>query len=139
MENWTIKLNLNGTTELPNGYTIKVETIEASNQSIESIKNIVQWEDDWTEIIDSNLFEDESSVRLNQVEDLFKPLNFDHEVKIRKHIRKQSITSDLIPEIPVIVNSENKVLAICGVRVSDYVKVTEETKKLLKLSYKLTD
>lgn len=67
--------------------------------------------------------------------DRFKPLGMAFEKKLQDFYVDEKVSRGRRSSIPLVV-SGRKIIWVCGLRLSDEVKITSETKRVLKLSYK---
>lgn len=74
-------------------------------------------------------------LRYWQSGDRFRPLGMATEKKLQDFFVDEKVPRNLRSSIPLLVSGE-RIVWVCGLRLSDYVKITEDTAKILKISYK---
>ena len=87
------------------------------------------------EYIDYNRIRLPLYLRCWQSGDRFKPLGMAAEKKLQDFFVDEKVPRNLRGSIPLLVSGE-KIVWVCGLRLSDYVKITKGTTKILKVSYK---
>jgi tRNA(Ile)-lysidine synthase len=120
-------INIPGETELP-GWLVKVEIIKPQAMKKE--------DDDFTAYLDLDKTGDKLEVRQRKPGDRFQPLGLAQPKKLNEFMIDTKIQRSWRRRIPVVF-SPNQILWLVGYRIDDRVKVTEETKKVLRLEFKL--
>ena len=67
--------------------------------------------------------------------DKFRPLNFKHSKKLSDLFINRKIPNFKKHHLPILVNNQ-KIVWVCGLRLSDHFKIDEKTEKIVKLEYK---
>ncbi|RCX21027.1 tRNA(Ile)-lysidine synthase [Anaerobacterium chartisolvens] len=78
------------------------------------------------------------NIRNRRKGDVFKPLKSNGTKKLKEYFIDNKIPRELRDEIPVIAK-EREIVWVIGYKISDKFKVTENTKRILRLEYKKTD
>jgi len=74
-------------------------------------------------------------VRNRKEGDVFKPLNSNGTKKLKKYLIDNKIKRDTRDKI-LLIAKENEIIWLVGYKISDKYKVTENTKYVLKITYK---
>lgn len=106
-----------------NNYIIKISKADL-NEKYSKEKNV--------ELISYDNLEENFLIRFWQNGDKFKPLGLKNEKKISDFLTDLKIPSNQKREIPVLIN-RNKIIWVVGLRISDDVKITDKTKRVIKL------
>jgi tRNA(Ile)-lysidine synthase len=75
------------------------------------------------------------NIRKRKEGDIFKPINSNGTKKLKEYFIDKKIPREMRDNIPLIAK-EREIIWIIGYKISDKFKVTENTKRVLKLSYK---
>lgn len=125
-------LNIPGITEVGDGkYCIEASVInEFDFSDFKGIKgsSLIQFFD-YDKMIEG------INIRKRKEGDLFKPINSNGTKKLKEYFIDNKIPRELRDNIPLIAKG-NEIVWIIGYKISDKFKVTENTKKVLKLNYK---
>ncbi len=78
------------------------------------------------------------NVRNRRKGDVFKPLKSNGTKKLKEYFIDNKVPRELRDKIPVIAK-ESEIVWVIGYKISDKFKVTENTKRILRLEYKKTD
>lgn len=84
------------------------------------------------EYIDAEKVDDDFTIRIWQSGDKFYPLGFKKQVKISDFLTNAKIPAILKKKQLVLVN-QNQIICVIGYRISDKVKITNNTRKVLRL------
>ncbi|MCX7876532.1 MAG: tRNA lysidine(34) synthetase TilS [Melioribacteraceae bacterium] len=122
INNEEIKIKL-GEKKRFNNYTIKIEKADL-NENFSKNKN--------TELISFDDLEENFLIRYWKDGDKFKPLGLNHYKKVSDFLTDLKIPSNQKRKIPVLIN-RNKIVWVIGLRISDEVKITKNTKRAIKL------
>ena len=120
------RINIPGETKLP-GWLVEAEIIEPQAMKKE--------EDDFTAHLDLDRAGNELEVRQRKPGDRFQPLGLAQPKKLNEFMIDTKIPRSWRRQIPVVC-SPKQILWLVGYRIDDRVKVTEETKKVLRLDFK---
>jgi tRNA(Ile)-lysidine synthase len=120
------RISIPGETKLP-GWLVKVEIIEPQAMKKE--------EDDFTAHLDLDKAGNELEVRQRKPGDRFQPLGLAQPKKLNEFMIDTKIPRSWRRRIPVVY-SPKQILWLVGYRMDDRAKVTEETKKVLRLEFK---
>ncbi len=101
------------------------------NQSIQIIENEIP---DFSEIIDINKIEGSLFIRKWKIGDKFKPINFNGTKKISDFLTDLKINASNKRNIWILSDSK-KIVYVIGFRISDEVKITENTKQKLYIKW----
>lgn len=122
-----IELNVPGTTEIP-GWT--VEAVIVSTSDLKKGE-----EDNLTAHLDYSSTGNQLSVRNRRPGDRFQPLGMAGTKKLNAFMIDEGIPRSWRSRIP-IVSSGERVVWVVGRRIDDRVKVTETTRKVLRLEFR---
>lgn len=84
-------------------------------------------------LFDGDRIPDGAVIRFRRDGDTFKPFGGGTK-KLKEYFIDQKIPARFRSEIPLIC-TENRVLAIAGIQISDDIKITEKTRNIMKFSY----
>jgi tRNA(Ile)-lysidine synthase len=87
------------------------------------------------EYIDYDKLEGELVLRHWRKGDKFRPLNFKHSKKLSDLFIDRKIPNFKKHHLPILVNNQ-RIVWVCGLRLSDHFKIDEKTENFLKLEYK---
>ncbi len=88
------------------------------------------------EFIDKDKVKFPLTIRFFQNGDRFQPLGFKSETKLKDFFINQKIPVRIRRKIPLVVDNNNTIIWIVGYRISEKVKLTSETRNILKLEIK---
>ena len=148
------KLNIPGKTQLP-GWIVKAEIEEYDRKTGKTegapapsgkdiplpfskgkgIKGIGLKNSDFTACFDLEKTGTELNVRKRQPGDAFRPLGMDGIKKVNRFMIDEKVPQFWRGNIPVVCSPE-QILWLAGYRIDDRAKVTEKTKKVLKLEFR---
>lgn len=74
-------------------------------------------------------------IRTWQKADRFRPLGMAKEKKLQDFFVDEKVPKNLRGSMPLLISGKD-IIWVCGLRLSDNVKITEDSKRILKLSYK---
>jgi len=120
------RIKIPGETKLP-GWLVEAEIIEPEQISEER--------NDSTAYLDLDRAGSELEVRQRKPGDRFQPLGLAQPKKLNEFMIDTKIPRSWRRRIPVVY-SPKQILWLVGYRIDDRVKVTEETKKILRLEFK---
>lgn len=120
------RINIPGKTNLP-GWLVEAEIIKTQAMKKE--------DDDFTAHLDLDKAGNELEVRQRKPGDRFQPLGLAQPKKLNEFMIDTKIPRSWRRRIPVVY-SPKQILWLVGYRIDDRVKVTEETKKVLRLEFK---
>jgi tRNA(Ile)-lysidine synthase len=119
----TASINIPGDTDLP-GWRIKADIIRESDGSDNGL----------TATFDLDKIGKELSVRRRRPGDRFQPLGMNQTKKLQDFMVDAKIPRSWRDRVP-LVSSAQQILWVVGWRIDDRVKVTEKTKKILRLQF----
>jgi tRNA(Ile)-lysidine synthase len=117
---------------IPDRYTLWDKKILEINSGEESLQQIQANKDHSVAWIDGDLVQLPLKVRTMKNGDRFYPLNFKGSKKLSDFFTDIKIPLHQRERIPIL-ESENRIIWICGLRLDDRFKVTENTTKMYKL------
>lgn len=127
-ENYIYELQISCVLNLPElGYSIYTEIISIEKYSSERQSNNARYFD--LDKIRGKLY-----VRNRKAGDRFVPFGMDGTKKIKDYFIDEKISKDLRDKILLIVDEES-IIWVLGYRTDDRYKITDRTKKVLKISY----
>jgi tRNA(Ile)-lysidine synthase len=118
-----IEIKIPGKTVIP-GWRIQASIIKKSNST--------RTDDKFMAYFDYDLVGDKLTLRSRKRGDRFQPLGMTETKKISQFMMDSRIPRDWRTGIPIICNGD-KVLWVVGYRIDERVKVTEKTKRVLRL------
>jgi tRNA(Ile)-lysidine synthase len=122
-----VQLNVPGQTRLP-GWHIKATIIDPS-----TIKGLTK--NNFTAYLDLGKTGDKLLVRPRRRGDRFQPLGLSKPKKLGEFMIDAKIPQAWRGQIPVVCSSEH-IIWVVGWRLDERVKVSEKTKKVLRLEFK---
>lgn len=131
------KLNVPGITPVKK---LKLEIqAEILKGKLSGLQDYIRDKDYSEEIIDLDKVVPPLHVRLRKEGDLFKPLGSPGHCKLKEFFIDQKIPREYRAHVPVLVDKNDNIVWVVGYRISDDVKVTEQSRNILKLKVKRTD
>ncbi len=128
-ESYTYDIDIPGSLSLNNGYHFETKILtKDDNFVMEKAKNIKYFDFDK---VKGNL-----KVRNRREGDRFIPFGMKGSKKLKDYFIDEKVPRDLRNRIPLVVDEEN-ILWVVGYRTSELYKVTDETRRILLISYKL--
>lgn len=100
---------------------------------ISGLQDYIRDKDYTEEIVDYDRVSLPVSVRFRQHGDVFRPLGSPGHTKLKDFFIDQHVPREYRDRVPLLVDREGKIVWVVGYRISDDVKVTDQTKKVLKL------
>ncbi len=111
------------------GYSFNVDLIDINGKYKFERSNHIGYFD--LEKIKGNLY-----LRNRRIGDSFSPFGMEGSKKIKDYFIDEKISQDLRDEIPLLTDEKN-ILWVVGYRTSEIYKVTDNTKRILKISYEV--
>ncbi len=87
------------------------------------------------EYLDYDRIKGDLHVKTRDKGDRFRPLGMSRDKKLQDFFVDEKVSRSQRNLVPIVV-SGNKIIWVCGLRLSDEVKITSDSKRILKLSYK---
>ncbi|NMA86779.1 MAG: tRNA lysidine(34) synthetase TilS [Tissierellia bacterium] len=109
------------------GLKITTEVIPANNIDYNNIDNFTKYFD--FEKINGKLY-----IRNRKAGDRFTPYGMIGSKKIKDYFIDEKVSKDKRDEIPILID-KNNIIWVIGYRISDLYKITEGTKKVLRISF----
>ncbi|MFZ5987987.1 MAG: tRNA lysidine(34) synthetase TilS [Bacillota bacterium] len=129
------RINIPGTTVIKELKSV----IEAWLIDIEDVKGCKTFQNhSMTQFFDYNSLDEGINVRNRREGDKFKPLKSKGTKKLKEYFIDCKIPREIRDQLPLIAR-DKEVVWVIGYKISDKFKVTENTKRVLKLSYKSTE
>ena len=120
---WVLPANA-GTTEIPQvGLALQLERADRADRGVAS-------QDPWTEIADEDRIAYPLEVRSRRDGDRFAPLGLGQETKLKDFLIREKVPYFERDRVALLCDQE-RVLWVIGVRLSDDVRVVDDTKHLL--------
>ncbi|MGI6369683.1 MAG: tRNA lysidine(34) synthetase TilS [Candidatus Kapaibacterium sp.] len=88
------------------------------------------------EYVDFNLITPILTIRNVEMGDAFSPLGMTGKMKVNDFLTNEKTPILEKPNILLIVNSTGEIIWVCGKRINDRFKITDKTKKVLKMEIK---
>lgn len=126
------KLKVPGRTVLRKlGLTFEAEVMQGK---VVGLLDYMKNKDQTEEIFDLDRVKGELSVRQRQSGDLFHPLGASGSMKLKKFLIDSKVPAGFRDRIPVVCDEE-RIIWVAGYRLADDVKVTDQTRQVLKLKF----
>lgn len=125
-------INIPGHTEIGDGKHL-VEAKVISDYTVSDYKLIKA--NSLIQVFDYDKLCEGINIRKRKEGDFFKPINSNGTKKLKEYFIDNKIPREIRDNIPLVAN-EREIIWIIGYKISDKFKVTENTKRVLKLSYK---
>ena len=110
-------------------YLIEAKILDAGKVNFEEFKsrknNFVEW-------FDADKIKRPLTVRHRKEGDRFRPLGFLSEKKLGKFLTTAKVTQEIRSKLLIIADSE-KIIWVWPIRISEHVKITDRTRKILQL------
>jgi tRNA(Ile)-lysidine synthase len=100
---------------------------------ISGLQDYIRDKDYTEEIMDYERISFPMTVRFRQKGDVFRPLGSPGHTKLKDFFIDQHVPREYRDRVPLLVDKEGKIVWVVGYRISDDVKVTDGTRKILKL------
>ncbi len=124
----SVELEVPGRTRFGN-YLIKATVLEAENCDVEKFK---AGKSEYVERFDSDKVDLPLAARFRQAGDRFVPLGLASEKRVGKFLTAAKVSAELRGKMLVVADSE-KIIWLWPIRISEQVKVTSRTRKILQL------
>lgn len=112
--------------------SIEAELLEGK---VVGLADYVESKDASEEIIDCDRVEGGLFVRMRKIGDQFRPLGSQGSTKLKKFFIDTKIPKQLRDRVPIL-SDDKKIICVVGYRIGDDVKVTEATRRILKLRFR---
>jgi tRNA(Ile)-lysidine synthase len=119
-------IRIPGKTEIP-GWLIQTYIIESDKLDV--------FDNGYTAFFDYNLTGKKLTVRARKRGDRFQPFGMSETKKLGQFMLDAKIPRGLRDQVPVVA-SPDEIIWVAGYRIDERVKVTEKTKKVLRLEFK---
>jgi tRNA(Ile)-lysidine synthase len=103
---------------------------------LSGLQDYIKDKDYTEEVIDADRVEMPLTVRLRHKGDIFRPLGSPGHCKLKEFFIDQRIPREFRDRVPLVVDKNGRIVWVVGYRISDEVKVTDTTKKILKFKVK---
>lgn len=100
---------------------------------LSGLQDYIRDKDPKEEIIDYDRVALPLSVRLRRRGDVFRPLGSPGRTKLKDFFIDQHVPREHRDRVPIVVDREDRIVWVAGYRIDDEVKVTRQTKRILKL------
>jgi tRNA(Ile)-lysidine synthase len=128
---------------VPGKLTVKKLNLTIQSQVLKGklagLSDYIRDKDHTEEILDYDRIKFPVSLRLRRSGDVFHPLGSPGRTKLKDFFIDQHVPREYRDRVPLIVDQSGKIVWIVGYRISDDVKVTDKTRKILKLKFQRTD
>jgi len=129
-QQWRIPVNL-GITSLPgNDSTLELEIVLMADLDMESVRS-----DRWTEVADADRVTFPLHLRTRRHGDRFTPLGMEREIKLKDFLINEHASYFDRDEIPLLCD-DRTILWVAGIRLSDTVKLSDRTQRMLLMRMK---
>lgn len=134
---WEYNLSVLGQTEIkPLGIEVKVKILDSTGVKTSQYSNRKKSDSEFVEFIDYNKAKYPLKLRNRRVGDKFYPLKMAGVKKVKEFFIDNKVPKSHRDLIPLLVDSEGKIIWIVGMRLDDRVKITSNTKKILYIKIK---
>lgn len=103
---------------------------------LSGLQDYIRDKDYTEEVIDYDRIEMPLTVRLRHKGDVFRPLGSPGHCKLKEFFIDQRIPREFRDRVPIVVDKNDRIVWVVGYRISDDVKVTDHTKRILKFKVK---
>lgn len=125
------RLTVPGSTMLK-GLKLQIQA-QVVKGKISGLQDYIRDKDYTEEIVDYDRLSLPVTVRFRQRGDVFRPLGSPGHTKLKDFFIDQHVPREYRDRVPLVVDKEGKIVWVVGYRISDDVKVTDQTRKVLKL------
>lgn len=126
---YSYDIDVPGSIILENGYCLETKIFTKDNDFVmEKTKNI--------KYFDYDKVEGNIRIRNRRDGDRFIPFGMKGSKKLKDYFIDEKVPRDLRDRIPLVVDNEN-IMWVVGYRISELYKITQDTKRILSISYKL--
>jgi tRNA(Ile)-lysidine synthase len=127
---WDLTTDL-GETQLPDGdQSLTLEIVPIADVDLEAIRT-----DIWTEAADADCIAFPMRLRTRQTGDRFTPLGLEQEIKLKDFLMNEHTAYFHRDSIPLLCDSRT-IIWVVGMRLSDTVKLSDRTKRVLMMKMK---
>jgi len=134
---WEYNLSVLGQTEIkPLGIEVKVKILDSKGVKTSQFSNRKKSDSEFVEFIDYNKAKYPLKLRNRRVGDKFYPLKMAGAKKVGEFFIDNKVPKSHRDLIPLLIDSEGKIIWIVGMRLDDRVKITSDTKKILYIKIK---
>lgn len=132
-EDFNVPVNIPGVTEVAaHGFVVEASLEEKTG---ETGRYLSFPQNAWEQYFDYDKLHMGINIRSRKNGDIFKPFKSTGTKKLKEYFIDNKIPRDIRDDIP-LVSKGNEIVWIIGYRTSDKFKVTENTKSVLKLTYR---
>ncbi|NLK44385.1 MAG: tRNA lysidine(34) synthetase TilS [Tissierellia bacterium] len=126
---YSYDIDVPGSIILENGYCLETKIFTKDNDFVmEKTKNV--------KYFDYDKVEGNIRIRNRRDGDRFIPFGMKGSKKLKDYFIDEKVPRDLRDRIPLVVDNEN-IMWVVGYRISELYKITQDTKRILSISYKL--
>ena len=126
---YSYDIDVPGSIILENGYCLETRIFTKDNDFVmEKTKNV--------KYFDYDKVEGNIRIRNRRDGDRFIPFGMKGSKKLKDYFIDEKVPRDLRDRIPLVVDNEN-IMWVVGYRISELYKITQDTKRILSISYKL--
>ncbi|MCP4725970.1 MAG: tRNA lysidine(34) synthetase TilS [bacterium] len=116
------------------GFSIESKILDF-HQTADTDSSLITDKLGFDELINEECVKGPLKMRFWREGDSFRPLGMKYKKKLSDLFIDLKIKPDMKRKIPILLDEE-KIIWICGIRIDDRVKITEETRKVVGLKYK---
>jgi tRNA(Ile)-lysidine synthase len=128
------RLTIPGNTKV-NKLSLDIQT-QVLKGKLTGLQDYIRDKDYTEEVVDADRLEMPLTVRLRHRGDVFRPLGSPGHCKLKEFFIDQRIPREFRNRVPIVVDKGGRIVWVVGYRISDDVKVTDATKRILKFKIK---
>ena len=134
---WEYNLSVPGQTEIkPLGMEVELKILNSAEVKTSQYSNRKKSDSEFVEFIDYNEVKYPLKLRNRRIGDMFYPLKMTGVKKVKEFFIDNKVPKGHRDLIPILVDSEGKIVWIVGMRLDDRVKITFDTTKMLYIKIK---
>ncbi|MCK4241234.1 MAG: tRNA lysidine(34) synthetase TilS, partial [Candidatus Atribacteria bacterium] len=134
---WEYNLSVPGQTEIkPLGMEVEFKILNSAEVKTSQYSNRKKSDSEFVEFIDYNEVKYPLKLRNRRIGDMFYPLKMAGVKKVKEFFIDNKVPKGHRDLIPILVDSEGKIVWIVGMRLDDRVKITSDTTKMLYIKIK---
>lgn len=134
---WEYNLSVPGHTEIkPLGIKVEVKVLDFEDVKTSLHYNRKKSDSEFAELIDYNKVKHPLKLRNRRIGDRFYPLNMKGKKKVKDFFIDNKVSKSNRDLIPILVDGDDKIVWIVGMRLDDRAKITSNTKKALQINIK---
>lgn len=127
----TLDLPVPGEIDLPADWTLTIRVVPRADLAESPFRNT----DGWRAFLDAEVPARPLRLRTRRPGDRFTPLGMDESVELADFLINQKVPAAVRDRMPLLVDADDRILWVAGVRISQAARITDATNRVLVMEF----